>query len=307
MITALDFMTDLKDNKIRPMYILCGEEYGIKMEYLDLLKQKFTSVVEIESARHTISTFTHKSLFNLNTPLYISRYDKEFLSGLNQDYANEIQNLQFKGTVVLIYEDESSRQKCDKYLPKYTLQIPNIAPDKISKHLKKQYNLPDSVIKYVSQMASNYSEAKSIANNLTRLDQDRLNQLTYDDILFLSGKDHNFEGTNTKVMIAAKDYRHLVQILDQMDDPTQMIHTIMSTMIDLERALTSTYKGDYAKYLKLWKIEDVYNMFMLSYDMLVKTRQYYNNTYDAALVLLEVMCWSRIPSLEALEVDLKWT
>lgn len=306
MITALDFMTDLKNNKIRSMYILCGEEYGIKMEYLDMLKTKFDSIVETDSVCQTISTFKHKSLFNISKTLYISRYDSEFLSKLNQDYANELQNLQFKGTVVLLYESDSDRQKCDKYLPKYTLQIPNIAPDMIAKHLKKSYDLPSNVIGYVAKIASNYSEAKSIANNLTKLDPSRLHSLSYDDLIFLSGKSYNFSGANVKVMIAAKQFLNLTHVLDQMDDPTQMIHTIMSTMLDLERAKTSTFKGDYPKYLKLWTVEDIYNMFMISYDMLVKTRQYYNDTYNASLLLIELLSWQHIPSLDILERYTKW-
>lgn len=295
MITLQQLVQDIQSKQLRKFYVFTGTEYGIKTEYVNLLKSCFTSAKEVDTAASVISASKQRSLFKVDPKLFIVRYDTQFLSDLNAGYARTVLNAHINGTLLLIYEDDKAETKCDKFFPDNVVHIPLISKNKIAEHLQKLYStLPTHVLKDVAIIADNYGEALSICKNLSYLEPEKTAALTQKDIQFLAGKEDE-ASADIKLVIASKNYKLLFTMLSKLD-PVQLLQSVLSTMIDLERAKTTSYKGDYASVINKWKLEDIYNLFMITFDMLNHTRLDYNNVDDAASTIIELLGWQHIPS-----------
>ena len=54
-------------------------------------------------------------------------------------------------------------------------------------------------------------------------------------------------------------------------------------------------------YAKFWTLEDVYNMFMITYDELKKSRTISTDKYSSAVYLISLLQLQKIPSLEVMK------
>ena len=70
MITLQQLVQDIQSKQLRKLYIFTGTEYGIKTEYVNLLKSCFTSAKEVDTAASVISASKQRSLFKVDSKLF---------------------------------------------------------------------------------------------------------------------------------------------------------------------------------------------------------------------------------------------
>ena len=103
--------------------------------------------------------------------------------------------------------------------------------------------------------------------------------------------------------IAARNFPVASRLLDNYEgDFGNLVYTILQTMIEMEKVLTSKYaSSDLRDYAKVWKLEDVYHMFMNAYAELDKLRSNTSTDIRSSLIyLFGLLTFKDIPSVEVM-------
>ena len=103
--------------------------------------------------------------------------------------------------------------------------------------------------------------------------------------------------------IACRNFNEAAKLLDKYDkDADTLIYTVLQTMIELEKILSSKYSDSPLKdYAKFWKLEDIYHLFMNGYSELEKLRS--NTSIDAKsrlIYLFGLFTFKDVPSVEVM-------
>lgn len=286
-------------------YIFTGCEYGIKSKYIQILADHYGNMIESPSVQNILNLMRTKRLIPLAPTLYVVRYDEEFLSSLSDKTSDQIAHTNIIGTIVCLYEQPKHCNKVEKYLPNYTVQIDHINPQFIEKYLRSDFpELPDNFLHLISQYSENYGQAKNIARCMSVLDLPTLSSYTDDELLKLFGRYDISTDSQIRVGIAARNFSYLIKLAESYDGPVDnILYTILSTMIELDKLQTNKYtESPIRPYVKLWTPEDIYHMFMNTYDCIKSLRSSSGcDPKDRLLYIFSLIQFIRIPAVGVLQ------
>lgn len=304
MITIQQAGKEILTGSPRSFYIWAGQESGIKAKYLDMLKQHYSQTVECDTVSEVFNLMTTKHIIPLSPTLYVVRYDETFLSSLSASTQDNIKRMKIVGTIVCIYESDKHSAKLEKYLPDYTVHIDPVDPRFVAKYLKDEFNkLPDTFIQFVASNAINYSNARNIARCASYLDRAVLENAPKADISALFSVCKSLSDKELQMHIASRNSTYLLTHIDDYTDSSDnVLYAILRTMIEMEKALSTSYgSSDFRNYNKYWTMEDVYNMFMITYHMLTRSRSVSCDVEEIVVFVVSLLAFAKIPTLEELE------
>lgn len=295
---------EILGNNPAKIYVFVGPEYGIKSKYIECLSKYYGSKVEADSLAAVIKTMKTKRILPLSPAVYVVRYDEDFISTLNDKTQEELLTCKVIGTIVCIYDQPKHASKLSKYLPDLTVSIDSVNSHYVEKYLHSDFpDLNDRFIKLSVNSSSDYNQAKNICRCMINGPIDEMYKLSDDELVKIFGYEDKSSENILKLGVARKDFNFLCNQLDEFDGEVQSIfYTILSTMIEIDKCMDNrNIQSDIKKYINIWTREDIYFMFMNTYDMLIKCRSWsISNTKDCILYLFGLLKFNRIPSPEAM-------
>lgn len=303
MITIQTLGKEILSNNFRKFYVFCGQEYGIKKKYLDIIKSAYKgNIKEISSMKDFIQMMKVKHLIPLPPSLYVVRYDQEFIKAVNAMTYQQIQSLNYAGTCVCIYEDTSIAEKLDKHLPEAVALIDAVNPMFIKKYLMKDYeSLDEGLAGIASNIAVNYGHARNIAVAMTLADTNKLKNMDEKDISKLFGISSTSTEKYLQQCIASRNFNSIIDALDRYPEVDDTIFYVFAqTMNELEKIKTYPRTDSILKkYEKGWTCEDIYNFFNHSYNCLLSVRSGSSSDIETFCIYLAGLLQFRtIPSVE---------
>lgn len=288
----------------KSLYIVGGQEYGVKDKYIDRLTKLYGHKEEYPTVEGLINFLSVKHLVPLEPTLYIVRYDEAFVSSASVALAQKINKLKIKGTIFCVYSDKKSTDKLDKFFPDNVAVIEAVNPKFIEKYLHTDFpELSDRLIAVATRCCANYGHARTICKSLMCADKEAVNVMTDAQLANLFGCSDDSLESDIQKAVAARNFPLASTLIDKYsDDLNNLMYTILQTMIDMEKILTSKYSDSPLKdYSKLWKLEDVYNMFMNTYSELAKLRSNTSTDIKSSLIyLFGLFTFKDIPSVEVM-------
>ena len=82
MLTIQEVGTEILTHNPRKLYVMVGQEYGVKMKYVDILAEYYGKKEEMSSMSDVINIMNTKHIIPLQPAVYIVRYDESFISCL---------------------------------------------------------------------------------------------------------------------------------------------------------------------------------------------------------------------------------
>lgn len=289
-------------------YVVGGSEYGIKDKYIDTLTKFYGRKEEYPSVSAVVDFLSIKHLIKVPSALYVVRYDESFVSSIGAPLVQKIKNLKMQGTIFCIYEDSKSINKIDKFLPDCTAVIEPVNPNFIEKYLHSDFpHLDDRSIKVATQCSTSYGHARTICKSMVNANPEILARMPEKALAKLFGCGDVSGEDDIQKAIAARNFAVATQLLETYDDNLDnIVYTILQTMIDMEKILTSKYSDSPLKeFAKYWKLQDVYYMFMNAYSELDKLRSNTSTDVKSSLIyLFGLMTFKDVPSVEVMNSDL---
>ena len=303
MISIQDLGLSIMSDSPKSLYIVGGQEYGIKDKYIDRLTKFYGKKEEYPSVEAIIKFLSVKHIVPVEPSLYVVRYDESFVSSAASMVAR-INSLKIKGTIFCVYNDNKHTDKLDKYFPDNVCTIEAVNPKFIEKYLHSDFpDLDDRSIKLATSCSTSYGHARTICKSLMCADKQLIGSMTDKALKTLFGCSDSSEEAEIQKAVAARNFVVGMHLLDKYEgDANNLIYTILQTMIDMEKILTSKYSDHPLKdYAKAWKIQDVYNMFMNTYAELEKLRSNTSTDVRCSLVyLFGLLTFRDVPSLEVM-------
>ena len=299
MLSIQDVGLEILNKNPRKFYVFLGNEYGIKLKYINLIANHYQSdVTSVDSVSSILSFMNTKHLIPLTPKVYVIHYDEGFLSDLNKSTSMLIDSTNIVGTVVCIYDSENATKKFGSNLPDYSVIINSVDIKFMKKYLISDFpNIPESTIERIATISNDYYSAY---NTCKCIDVSKLYNLSYNDID--TTFKHDFEATDTAVRhsIANRNFRQVLESYKSYTGtPDMFIYTIFNVLLELEKLICNKYAtSDLRDYVKKWKLPDIYNMFNQSYRMLVKLRTISIDVDNAVVYLASLLLYSDVPSIE---------
>ena len=293
MISIQELGLSILSDSPKQLYILGGTDLykGEKYEYPDVM-----SVINMMNTRHLIP---------LKPALYVVRYDESFVSALNEAVALKLKSTKICGTLVCIYSDTRHVAKLDKFLSEYVSQLDAVNPRFIAKYLKQDFpGLEDRYIQLAVKCGTNYGHSRTICKSLSTANKELISKMKDSSLEHLFGCSNEAADAEIRLGVASRNFKYLCKALSAYEgDKDSLYYVVLQTMIDMEKLLTAKYfDTDIKEYKKLWKLQDVYYMFMHTYDVLSKSRSStVSATTESNLIyLFALLTFKDIPSLEVL-------
>lgn len=304
MISIQDLGLTILGNNPKSFYFVGGEEYGIKEKYIDHLAQFYGNKEEYPSVAELIDFLSLKHLVPVPPTLYVIRYDESFVSGVNPALAKKIKSLKFKGTVFCIYSEAKHISKIDKYLPEFCATVGQINATFVAKYLKNDFpSLSPRLISIAAKCSTDYGHARTICRSMVHTDSKLLESMPEAAVKRLFGCSDSSAELDIQRAIAGRNFVAGINALNSYEgDMDSLVYTFLQTMIEMEKVLTSRYSNsDLKDYARLWKLEDVYNMFMNAYEELRKLRSNTSsNIYSSLVYLFALLTFKDIPAVEVI-------
>lgn len=304
MISIQDLGLSILSDHPNKFYIIGGSEHGVKDKYIEKLTALYGKSSEYPNVDSIISLFSVRHLVPLKPQLYVIRYDEQFVASINATVAAKIKSLNIVGTVVCIYADPKHIEKLDKFLPDYVASIDNVNPQFIEKYLRSDFpDLSDKLIHIATLVSTNYGHARNICKSMSYSNPATFATMTDLQIASLFGCNQSVAEEAFKKYIANRNFPALCRLLDAYEgEYDNLLYTILQTMIDIEKVITSKYSNSELKdFTKLWTIEDLYYMFMHTYEEIAKLRDgRASDAKNSLIYLFGLLPFQKIPSLEAM-------
>ena len=304
MISIQDLGLSILSDTPKKLYIIGGSEYGVKDKYIEKLRTLYGDYAEYPDMESIISLFSVRHLVPLKPKLYVVRYDEQFVSSINASLASKINSLKIIGTVVCFYSDTKQIEKLDKFLPEHVSVVENVNPQFIEKYLHSDFpKLDDRSIHVATLSSSNYGHARNICKSMSFASPEQLAKMTDVQLATLFGCNQVVAEEEFKKYIAARNFPMLVKLLDSFEgDFDALLYTVLQTMIDLEKIISSKYSDSNLKeFARYWTVQDIYYMFMNTYEEIMKLRS--NTSADAKnslIYLFGLLPFKQIPSVEVM-------
>lgn len=305
MLSVQELGTQILGGNPGKFYILGGTEYGVKDKYISILKQHYGQLVESPTVQEVLNMMNKKHIIPLKPSVYVIRYDETFLSTLSDATSNKIANANIVGTIICIYESSKHLNKCDKYLPDYTSVIDSVSPQFVKKYLHSDFpKLADRLVDIAVAISDNYGQAKNMCRCMNSIHEENIIAMKDDEISKLFGCYDTSTELQIRQGVASRHFSYLISLADKYeDDGDRILYAILQTMIELDKAMDNSYvQSDVRQYLKLWTREDVYYMFMNTYEELNKIRSMSSYDISNSLVyLFGLLKFERIPDPEVMK------
>lgn len=298
MISIQTAGTEILSGNPRPFYIFVGSEYGIKLEYLEILSQYYKNkVVSVDSADSVIKMMSQKHMIPLEPTLYVARYDEQFVSLADQAYAQKVAKAHIIGTLVCIYEQPKHATKLDKLFPDNTVSMDPLSDGLKVKYLTRAFpRVPSHIIDAVVKNTASYGHARLVCASLNDADSKEIFQLSSNDIEAAVGVESRCSETAMKRGIASRNFKYLTSLLDSCTDYDAFLYAFLSTCIEIDKCLSSKYAtSDVSEFVKRWNRSDMYNMFCHAYDEILKTRTDSIDLEDSLIYLFSLLQFNPIP------------
>lgn len=304
MISLQDAGTQILGGNPGKFYILLGEEFGVKTKYIEAMTATYGECVEATSVTEILSMFKTRHLVPLKPKLYVVRYDEAFVSSLNDAVAKQVKSAKIEGTVVCIYESTKHAAKLEKHLGDYTVVIDKVSPQFIRKYLHSDFpSLPDRLINIAVSIAANYGHARRICASMDNADVESIFKLTDAEISRLFGYIDTATEQEIKRGVASRNFNYLITLVDKFDgEVDSLLYAILSTMLELDANMDNPRRqSDLREFTKRWTREDVYYMFVQTYEVLKKLRSIsVSDPRNLLVYLLGLLQFDAIPSLEVM-------
>lgn len=305
MLSIQELGLSIMSDNPNKLYILGGPEYGIKDKYIEMLTKHYGRKEEYPSVNSLVDFLSIKHIIPLPPALYVVRYDSAFVSNISASVAQKLASLKIRGTILCIYSDDKSVEKLDKFLPNCTAIIGTVSDKYVEKYLHSDFpRLDDRCIKIAAQNAVSYGHARVLCKSMMLADPSILAKTSEKDIARMFGCHDPSTESDIQKAIASRNFNSAYKLLSNYEgDLDSIVYTFLQTMIEMEKILTSKYSDSPLKeYSKLWKLEDVYNMFMNAYEELSKLRSNTSSQIQSTLIyLLSLYTFKDIPSVEVMQ------
>lgn len=289
----------------KSLYIVGGSEYGIKDKYIGILAKFYGTMKSYPSVSDLVDFLSVKHLISVPPTLYVVRYDESFVSSVNAAMAQKIKSLKFKGTIFCVYDNQKHTDKLDKFFPDNTCVITAVNPKFIEKYLHSDFpKLDDRSIRVATAYSTSYGHARTICKSMMHCNPASLARMTEGQLAKLFGCTDASTESDIQKAIASRNFITACKLLDVYEGNfDNLIYTILQTMIEIEKVLSSKYASSELKeYAKFWKFEDVYNMFMNTYAELDKLRSNTSTDVKSSLIyLFGLFTFKDVPSLEVMQ------
>lgn len=304
MLTIQEVGTEILSNKPRKLYIMLGDEWGIKQKYLDLIANTCEGrVVEYPSMAELVKFLKTRRLIPLQKTMFVIRQDETFVSGA-QDLAAALIPLKVPGTIVCLYDGDKNLQKFDKVLSDFVVMINKVSKPFLMKYLKQDYpGIANQYIEMVVDIATDYGAAKNICRALAVLKPEQLAYVSTTELCRVFGYSREYTDTQVRMGVAARDFNYLADAMQSfLNDLDAVLYSILSTMLELEKLKCNPHtQSDLSSYVKYWTIEDIYYMFDYTYEEIRRLRSMSSyNPENSILFLFSLLKFSPIPAPEAL-------
>lgn len=305
MLTVQQVGTDILGGTPKAFYIFGGLEYGIKEKYIEILAKHYGNLIECPNVQEVINMMSKKHIVPLKPAVYVIRYDEAFASALSDALAEKVKHLNVVGTIVVIYENSKHVTKMDKYLSDHTVSIDAVSPQFVFKYLRSDFpQLPERFINIAISATSSYGQAKNMCRCMNMASANKLSGMSDSEIVSMFGCVNTSTESQVRLGVASRNFKYLITVADKYaDDTDRILYCVLQTMIELDKCLDNSYgQSDVKKYIKQWTREDVYYMFMHTYQELKKLRSM--SSYDvqnSLMYLFGLLQFAKIPSLEVME------
>lgn len=303
MLTIQEVGTEIMKCHPRNFYVMTGSEYGIKRMYIQYLKDHYKNYKEVDTVESVLNTMSTKHFVPLQPTVYVVRYDESFITSLNDKTSSRIRHVNIIGTIVCLYESEKHSSKVEKYLGDYTVHIEKVNSVFVKKYLKKDFpELSDTCIDAAVESCVDWYEAELMCRSMMLDNRDHLNSQTKQDLKITFGKAVELDEKLIKFIIASRDFNRLLYLIDKKEgEEDSVLYTMLSTMLELEKLTVNKYiDSDLRPYLKNWKMQDIYNMFMQVYQQLKYLRSISSNPQNSLVYLATLMQFQEIPAVEVM-------
>ena len=307
MISIQELGLTIMSDSPKQLYIVGGSEYGVKDKYIDALIKLYGNKEEHESMSSLIDFLSVKHIVPLKPTLYIVRYDENFVSSVNTQLVQKINSLKFKGTIFCIYSEPKHIEKLNKFFPDNTGVIEPVNIKFVEKYLHSDFpNINPRYIQIASKAATSYGHARILCKSMMKCDERLLSAMSDKAIAKSFGCETLASESDFQKAIASRNFNICCKLVETYEgNLDNIVYTILQTMIEMEKVLTSKYSTSELKdYGKLWKLEDVYNMFMNAYSELEKLRSNTSTDISSSLIyLFGLFTFKDIPSVEVMSSD----
>lgn len=282
MLNIKNAIAEIYSDSPSRLYFFTGPEYGVKVEYLDVLKARYSNRVEERSTLDEVfQLFKQRSLVPVPETLYVVRYDKSFISSLSDIVVSRINRLKIHGTVVALYLDDKDEAKLDKYFPNSVVRI-NAIPEAVQlKHLKNKFpDLPELYVKESIRLSEDYFKACTICRLMCCLSRSQLSRLSRKEIESIFGYFYTADSDAFKLAIASKDFASAIREIEAYTgDLSNLFYDILSSMLEIIKVIEKPYSESQLKpYSKLWTKQSASKYYEIVYDQLSEIRS--NSMYD---------------------------
>lgn len=302
-MTIQEVGKQILSNSPGKLYVFTGEEYGIKCTYIDKLKEHYSNhLVESESVQEVLLSFSKHQMIKPVPSVYVCRYDMQFVSSLDEKLAKKLLSARIPGTLVLIYEDEKSAKKFQKFLPDVTCSIDKVDSKFVFKYLHADFPaLPENLIQAAMKLSTSYGHAKRICEGMSKSNVQALSKL--DEVSLFVSLGYKGQATDLQVRYgtASRNFSFLAQVLDDYEGTVDSIfYTMLSTLLELDKIQDKpNTQSDISNLAKGWTRADIYNMYMHVYDSIQQLRNSsQTEPKDLALYTFSWLMFSAIPPLE---------
>lgn len=306
MLTVQEIGTQILGNNPGKLYIFGGSEYGIKEKYIEMIAKHYNQpIIEAPTVNEILNMMGKKHIVPLTPCVYVVRYDESFVSTLSEAVAQKIKALNIVGTVVCLYEQSKHITKIDKFLPEYVATIDAVSPQFVTKYLHSDFpHLADNFIKVAVDASANYSQAKNMCRCMSMVPPAQLAKLSDAELRKMFGCFDTSTEAQIRIGVASRNFKHLLDVSAKYDDsPDRILYAVLSTMVEIDKVMDNSHlQSDVKQFVKLWTREDVYYMFMNTYDELIKLRSVSGYDVQNSLIyLFGLLKFQRIPSPEVMK------
>jgi hypothetical protein len=286
MLSIQEGAKEIYSDNPRSVYFFTGPEYGVKKQYINQLASNYDSQIEERSTfSEIIEALSKKSLIPRPNKVYIVRYDKEFISKLD----DRIVNINIPGTVVGLYEDDADEARLDKKFPNNTLRLNKLTPAVAAKHLTKEFEvLPSTVIESIVSISKDFYSAQIVCQSLSNLPKDIIHSISRSELESLFGYQTEHTTLTFKEAIADRNFKSAVKEIEAFDgDLSLLIYDILSTFLEIIKVLEKPYTESFVKpYMKKWSADSVKLMYDVTYSQLKMLRNF--STYSPYISLMYI-------------------
>lgn len=163
-MNILEFKKDIKNNKLKPFYVISGEEIGIISFFLNEIK---TPAKRVESVASVWKQLTSKQMFDSGGTTYIVRDDDQFIKN-EKAWTNISEKVKYGTLIILVTKVDKTRVFYKKNKD-YWIEFERQSEQQLIKYFDKRYAgyYSTEMIEYVVRLCNR--DFDRISNELDKI------------------------------------------------------------------------------------------------------------------------------------------